>query len=84
MTVQRLLYTISVEALTIMQKIAKIEISRGCEKESIAKCINFIRSSDRFNLHVDVNHLTLSRLYPAYINKPKLVKHAVYISHGSN
>ncbi|XP_036339828.1 uncharacterized protein LOC118749165 [Rhagoletis pomonella] len=40
-----------------------------CTKEQINKCINCIRANKKFNLRLDVNHLTINRQCPVYMKK---------------
>lgn len=48
--------------------------SKGCDEEPVAQCINCIRSSDQFNIHMDMNHPTLSKRCSTFLTNLNLVK----------
>ena len=46
--------------------------SKECTKEVLMKCINCIRSNQKFNLGLDENHSTTNKECPVYQNKLKI------------
>lgn len=48
--------------------------SRNCQKEQIEKCSNCVKANERLNLKLSVDHMTLSRECPVYLNKLKIEK----------
>lgn len=42
---------------------------KDCKLEIISKCINCIRAKERLNIDVDINHMTISKTCPLYVNK---------------